>query len=183
MEEEVWKDIEGYEGRYQVSNLGNIKTLDRIVQESNGRRVHRKEKLLVKHIMYKGYERVKLYKTKDEKNTIFVHKLVASSFVLNPNNYTEINHIDGNKINNADSNLEWCSRSHNVRETYRLGLRNPNTYKGAGNKSSKLTEQDVLNIRQEYSISKVPIKQLAQKYNTCYSNINYIVNRITWSHI
>ena len=110
-EVEIWKDIPEYEGRYKVSNLGNIKKLERLVESSNGTKVLRKEKLLVKALMYKGYERVKLYKTKKEKNTIFVHKLVAITFLENPNNYKELNHKNGIKTDNRVQNLEWCSIS------------------------------------------------------------------------
>lgn len=180
---EIWKDIPKYEGRYQVSNWGNVKTLGRLVEESNGRKVFRKEKLLTKSLMYKGYEVVKLYKTKEQKNTMFVHKLVGITFLENPNNFVELNHKNGIKTDNRVKNLEWCSRSFNVKETYRLGLRNPNTYKGEGNKSSKLTEESVLKIREEYSKGGVSFSQLGKKYNIGTSNIGMIISRASWKHI
>ena len=57
-----------------------------------------------------------------KQKTVYIHRLVANNFIANPNNYNEINHIDGNKLNNNVSNLEWCTRNHNIKEAYRLNL-------------------------------------------------------------
>lgn len=98
---EVWKDIECYEGLYQVSNIGRIKSL------KNG-----KERILKPQLSYKGYYRIALYKK--GKGTIYsVHRLVAEGFIPNPNNLPIINHKDENKLNNNSKNLEWCTYSYN----------------------------------------------------------------------
>lgn len=94
---EIWKDIEGYESVYQVSNLGRVKSLQ-----------FKKEKILKKRVHPNGYELVNL-----KNKTFRVHTLVAKTFILNPNNYKEINHKDENKQNNCVDNLEWCTRKYN----------------------------------------------------------------------
>lgn len=105
---EVWKDVKGYEGRYQVSNLGNVKTLDFM-----GRGI---EINLKKSISPQGYEVAKV----GDKIQL-VHRLVAEAFIENPYNYPIVNHIDENKTNNVASNLEWCTHSYNLCYGKRLG--------------------------------------------------------------
>lgn len=99
---EIFKDIEGYKGLYQVSNLGNIKSLK-----------FRKEKTLKPKKDKDGYLMVNLYKEKKPK-TFKVHRLVAQAFIENPNNLPEVNHKDEDKTNNHVTNLEWCDRKYNI---------------------------------------------------------------------
>lgn len=103
--EEVWKDIKGYEKLYQVSNLGRVKSL-------------KTNKILKSNPTF-SYKFVGLYKNKRCK-LITIHRLVATTFIENPNNYNIINHIDGNVNNNNVSNLEWCTQKHNMQEWWRL---------------------------------------------------------------
>lgn len=103
--EEVFLDIEGYEGLYQVSNLGNVKSL------VNNKGVSR-EKILKLEICSDGYKRVMLCKNKTKKR-FKIHRLVAQSFIENPNNYPCVNHKDENKQNNVVENLEWCTAKFN----------------------------------------------------------------------
>lgn len=110
---EIWKDIEGFEGKYQISTYGNIRSFSKW-----------------KHGAYlkfgktgTGYYQVNL--VKDGRNKIVssrVHRLVASTFIPNPENLPEVNHIDGNKLNNNVDNLEWVSRSENIRHALKKGL-------------------------------------------------------------
>lgn len=104
MEREIWKDIKGYEGLYQVSNLGNVKSLCY--------RNQKKAKNLTPQITNRGYIAVMLSKKKTMK-LFLVHRLVAMAFVDNPNNYPIVNHKDENPLNNHMDNLEWCTYSHN----------------------------------------------------------------------
>ena len=120
--EEIWKDIVGYEGLYQVSNFGRVKSLDRIVYTANGiRKYHGK---ILKQILdsQKFYFLVRLSKYGIVR--IFqVHRLVAQTFIPNPENKPQVNHIDGNKKNNCLNNLEWNSRSENQQHALKNGLR------------------------------------------------------------
>lgn len=110
--EEIWKDIKGYEQLYQVSNLGRVKSLEKI--DKSGK--IRKGKLLKPaksgRGKYKVYK-VVLYNGKGEKTTYAVHRLVALTFLDNPNNLPCINHKDENPANNQLSNLEWCTVKYN----------------------------------------------------------------------
>lgn len=100
--EEAWKDIVGYEGKYQVSNLGRVKSFK-----------HRKPHIMVGSVSHDGYQLVLL--SSGGKNIgKSVHRLVAQAFLSNPNNYPVVNHKDGNKLNNIVDNLEWCTYSENI---------------------------------------------------------------------
>lgn len=106
--EEIWKDIPGFEGIYQISNAGNVKSFIRNGKYSSG------EPHLLKPGITRGYASVALWKGKSKKKTVLVHRLVAAAFVPNPNNYQEVNHKDENKLNNNADNLEWCTRAYNM---------------------------------------------------------------------
>lgn len=109
--QEIWKYIEGTNKRYMISDLGNVKTL-----------CFKEPRLLTITTQASGYKYVMLQINK--KNVNFrLHRLVAMAFVPNPNNYKEINHIDGNKANNCANNLQWCTRAYNCSYSFRvLGL-------------------------------------------------------------
>lgn len=104
---EEWRDIQEYEGLYQVSSLGRVKSLGK------GNSNNSKEKILKLDKNYKGYLQINLYKDGKLKH-YRVHRLVANAFIPNPNNYEEINHKDENKENNCVENLEWCNRQYNA---------------------------------------------------------------------
>ena len=122
---EEWKDIKNYEGLYQVSNLGNVKSLER--NKSNGKGLVKiDEKILTQNITNWGYGNVALYKNGARKHHK-VHRLVAEAFIPNPNNKEQINHIDGNKLNNNVNNLEWNTRIENMNHARINGLCGNNT--------------------------------------------------------
>lgn len=113
--EEIWKDIKGYEGLYQVSNLGRVRSLDREVYHMNMGVVRKhiyKGKELRTFLEKDGYVYLFLYKDKRSKK-YSIHRLVAENFILNSNNLPIINHKDEDKTNNIASNLEWCDYSYN----------------------------------------------------------------------
>ena len=117
---EIWKDIKGYEGLYQVSNYGRIKTLINFNSKhsySKKELKERKEKILKEHEC-NGYLRVTLSKKQKSKH-YRVHRLVAQAFIPNPENKPQINHKDNNRKNNNVNNLEWCTALYNNR--YKLG--------------------------------------------------------------
>ena len=106
---EEWKYIKGYENLYEVSTFGNV------------RRASNKKQLKPKLPKKPKYYLVILYKNSTAK-TIRIHRLVAETFIPNPENKPQVNHIDGNKLNNRVENLEWCDNSYNQKEAKRLGL-------------------------------------------------------------
>lgn len=110
---EIWRDVIGYEGLYQVSNLGRVKALPKRGHKS----------LIMKQTIKKdGYIRIQL--SKDAKSScLYVHRLVADAFLPKTPEKSEVNHIDGNKSNNALFNLEWVTRSDNTKHALKTGLR------------------------------------------------------------
>ena len=103
-EKEIWKDIEGFEGMYQISNRGNVKSLN---YNKTG-----KERILKPNKVSHGYLQVQLHQDGKAKN-YYVHRLVAAAFCDNPHGFKEVNHIDEDKTNNCADNLEFCSKSYN----------------------------------------------------------------------
>ena len=105
--EEIWKDVEGYEGLYQVSNMGRVRSLRRNI-------------ILRQRITRKGYKMVKL-STNNIRKGYYIHRLVATAFIPNPDNLPQVNHKDENKLNNCVGNLEWCDCKYN--QNYGTGTR------------------------------------------------------------
>lgn len=111
MNKEIWKDIPNFEGLYQVSNLGRVKSLEKKVW-NRYQFIKKEEKMLKYGNTPKGYYTVKLYKNSTHCNKK-IHRLVAEAFIPNPEGKPQVNHIDGNKKNNNVENLEWCSNKEN----------------------------------------------------------------------
>ncbi len=112
MQNEIWKEINGYEGYFEVSNLGNFRSKDRIIRyKSNGTRLYPGKSLKTETIV-EGYQRIVLMKEAVKKRHM-CHRLVAQEFVPNPDNKPYVNHINGNKADNRAENLEWVTQSEN----------------------------------------------------------------------
>lgn len=114
LEKEIWKPINNYEGYYEVSNLGNVRSIDRIVKNKNNTVKVIKGKQHKLTVTKSGYVSTILYKNSEQKN-YRVHRLVAEAFIPNPENLPQVNHIDENKENNCVDNLEWCTGSYNIK--------------------------------------------------------------------
>ena len=137
--QEIWKDIKGYEGLYQVSNKGNVKSLKRVYWSGIKNLTPKilKEKILNTHKAYNtDYLNVVIYKNSKPK-CWYLHRLVAETFLPNPENKRCINHIDGNKRNNNVENLEWCTYAENTEHAIKLGLRNDCNMRGIKGKLNK----------------------------------------------
>lgn len=167
--EEVWKDVIGYEGLYQVSNFGNVKSL--------GNEFSRKERFLKLSPQSKGYLTVVLQKNATRK-TVLVHRLVAEHFIYNIESKSQVNHIDGDKTHNIVSNLEWVSH----RENLDHAIKNNLTLKGEENRNSKLKDVDVIKIHSLLQ-KGVTTKELSETYSVSHSTIYGIRTNRYWKHL
>ena len=167
---EVWKDIIGYEGQYQISNYGRVRAL------LNNHREIRKRPLIRKaRINRDGYLYLNLTKNSVAR-TYKIHRLVATHFIENPENKTDVNHKDGIKTNNHFLNLEWNTKKENFNHSILIGLQNPI---GEKNWNSKLSNEDINNIRN----SCLTRKQLSKLYNVSITSINNIITYKSWKHL
>jgi hypothetical protein len=116
-----WKDIPGYEGLYQISRRGQVKSLGRKIIDNRCRVTVRKDMIKINQVDMFGYYRIQLKKDGISKN-FRIHRLIALAFIPNPSNKKCINHIDANKKNNRISNLEWCTNKENIQHAFRKSL-------------------------------------------------------------
>lgn len=161
---EEFRDIEGYDGYYQISNLGRVKNKVR-------------GKILSNHIVNTNYYMVDLYLNKVRKK-YYIHRLVASAFIPTIEGKLWVNHKNFIRLDNRLENLEWCNPSENVQHSYDNGA-NP---KGSLRRSTKLTEQQVIEIKHKL---KDRIKQyvIANEYGVSYVTISDIKREIYWKQI
>jgi hypothetical protein len=181
--EELWKDVVGYEGLYQCSNIGRVRSLDKVIHTNNQHgscSKWKKGKQLKQYDNQHGYLVAHLHNGKPK--TIAVHRIIALAFIPNTDNKSEVNHIDGDKTNNKISNLEWNTRSENQKHAFATGLNKPNDKAGEKNAMSKLTKSQVHRIR---TLAEIGYKRsiIADLFNVCWQSIDSIVTRKTWNHI
>lgn len=139
---EEWKDIEGFEGFYKISNLGNVMSMGGWCGTSKRNQMIRSTSLTKD-----GYVKVRLMRNGKDR-TSRIHRLVAEAFIPNPENKKTVNHIDGVKTNNNVVNLEWADRSEQMHHAYKLGLKTAMI--GSTNTQAKLTDEQVREIRKTY---------------------------------
>lgn len=156
---EIWKDIEDFEGLYQVSNLGRIYSIknNKILKPTNNS--------LRTNRLY-----IKLYKDKVQ-YTFIIARLVAKAFIPNPNNLATVNHIDGNATNNKVENLEWLSNADNMRHAYKTGLQKSGHHRS----TARYTEEDVIKMYELHD-SGVSSNKIAEMYNGSGRSIRRILS-------
>jgi hypothetical protein len=172
---EIFKDIEGYEGYYQISNLGKVKSLHRIVDNHSGFKKVLKEKFLNPNISKTGYYVVS-FKKNNIKKTFKVHRLIANSFIPHVKDKKFVNHINGIKTDNRIENLEWCTILENNLHARKTGLVNDS---GCNHVSSKLTEEQVVFIIK----SSLKLKDLGNMFNVDFTTIYKVKKRITYKNV
>lgn len=179
---EVWKSVKGYEGIYEVSNTGLVKSLSR--PRYCGRAGYKpritKEQLKVANIDRLGYPRISLSKDGKTKKG-YLHRLVAEAFLKPTDEKNEVNHKDGNKANNNVDNLEWCSRRENMLHSFRTGLKTAK--KGQENVTAKLKTTQVSEIKKHAREGTMSQREMAETYKVTIATINYIVNGKTWKDV
>ena len=179
---EVWKDIKDYEGHYQVSSIGRVKSLARLVESRKGVFGNKKELILKTAKNRKGYLCVKLCKVVDDLSVSkkgIIHRLVANEFLENASNKPQVNHKNGIKDDNRVGNLEWSTASENVIHSLVNNLKIPQ--KGSEHGMSKLTEKDVLEIR---AIGRTKtLKEVGNMYGVDMSLISLILLEKAWKHL
>lgn len=163
---EIWKDIIGYEGLYQISNLGRVKSLSKEYTKS-GSLSKKKEKILNPHLNKKTNYNHYLLCNNGTKLTHLLHRLVAIHFIENNENKPQVNHINGIRNDNRIENLEWCTVSENQQHKFSI-LK----YK---NHTRNLTDKDAENIILTYKNGGFTQRQLAKKFNSNLTTINRII--------
>lgn len=164
----VWRPITGYNYFYEASNIGNVRSIDRIVTDKNGVSYYRKGKELSKNLDRKGYVRVQI-----QGKWVPVHRLVAEAFIPNPENKPQVNHIDCNKQNNHVANLEWVTNKENHAHKMENGL-NDNATK-ALRVYTKSIQQKVKQYSSDgtFIMEHESLNAAARSVQTNPSNISY----------
>jgi hypothetical protein len=175
LQNEIWRDIEGYDGVYQISNLGRVQSFER---KEEFRGSHRNRKGGVFNSCKKNGYRIALLRKNHQPKTFKISRLVALHFIPNPENKPFVNHIDGDKGNDFCTNLEWVTPSENSCHARDNGLRNPPN--GSNHKNSKLNEGKVIEIRELLS-SNISIPTIAKIFAVSKGTISDIKYKNTWA--
>ena len=154
-----WQPIEGYEGKYEVSDSGNIRN-------SKGKLIG----------LYKNDQGYVLARLANPRKTVRVHRIVAKAFIQNPNSLPFVNHIDCARDNNNSSNLEWCTQWENLNHSQKLGRMQRDYWVGKRSPNANLDSKTVAQIRTEYSKGGVSWERLGVKFGVSKRTIGRIVS-------
>lgn len=171
IKQEQWKHVVGYEGFYEISNIGRVKRLPRLS--------HQIATIVNPILTPYGYFICSLGKNKKHRN-YFIHRLVAIAFIENPRNCSDVNHLDGDRKNYKLENLEWCTRGENHKHAFRTGLRHQN---GDKNQSRKLNSRHVKEIVSRYTPNVYTREMICQDYHIDISTVRDILNGESWSTV
>lgn len=170
---EIWKAISSLDNKYEVSNLGRVRS-------AHGRNKGKILRLYKRYPSNISYDFVEVHPNK--KRVIKrVHRLVAEAFCENPNNYQIVMHLDNNIRNNCANNLQWGTLKMNSQQMIKEGRGNKS--KGSDHYLSKLTESQVVEIRKKYIPRKYTLQQLAKEYNVSFSLIGHVIKNRNWKHV
>ena len=181
---EEWREINGYNGLYLISNLGRVKAIS--IRKLRGRFYHTQpEKILKQNNKKSGYLHLML-SMNDHRKEYSLHRLVATTFIDNPENKPTVNHIDANKKNNCAINLEWNTVKENTNHAFSNGL--IPICKGESHYNAKLSADNVLEIRRMYSSEPLPYPKgfqriIAEKFNINSKLVWKVVHRKKWKSI
>lgn len=167
---EEWKDIEGFDGYYQVSNLGSVKNKHGLIMKQATAR--------------NGYKHLMLKYGKPESPNRLVHRLVAQAFLPNKKNKSDVNHINSNRRDNRVCNLEWVTRSENILHSYNKNNKKTNSIaiRGGNNPNALLTIDKVREIKKRIA-SGESLKVLSKDFDCSYSNIKNIKSGKCWGYV
>lgn len=182
---EEWKPVVGYEGLYEVSSLGNVRSLDRIITSIiNGKEVRSRRKgRMLKPSLSHGYLHINLRKINTKPKTCRVHRLVAEAFHGPPTGKRNIvNHENGVKTDNRPENLKWTTHSENIQHAYDTKLIKKRK-NGVDNPACTLSESDVLSIVEDLDYSDLTLEDIAFKFNTTITIVGYINIGRSWDHL
>lgn len=176
---ELWKPIEGFPG-YEISNMGLIKSLKRIIERNNGKSLPLPERLLKPTIHKDGYHLIHLRRENKTCPKLISIIVIQHFGKPKPSTKHECNHKDGDKSNNWDNNLEWMTPQENVQHAHATGLIQ---IKGENHPGSKLTEKEVKKIRSLYATGKYTYIKISKIFGISPINIGNIIRNETWRHI
>ncbi len=172
---EHWKNIDGYKGVYQVSNLGRVKRVSftqKILSRWGSYYTYTHKEIIKKPQKWGRYFYISLRLQGRKQSTYWISRLVAKAFIKNPHNNPCVNHVDGNPSNNCCSNLEWVTYSENTTHAYKLGLMKM-PY-GEKSPAAKLSRKQVITIKQYLKKKTLTQNEIAKKFKIDQSTVSLI---------
>ncbi|MDH1824611.1 NUMOD4 domain-containing protein [Delftia tsuruhatensis] len=177
--QEIWKPVAGFEDQYEVSNLGSVRTIGRFVAARGDSKRWLPTRLMRSHVTYRGYAQL-MFKVGRKNIHQLVHRLVAIAFVSGRDQGPQVNHIDGNKLNNRADNLEWCTSAENCSHA-----RAENLYeqaRGERGANAKLTNTEVLVIRSRLALGETHTA-ISKDYAVSRTVITRIASGARWNSV
>ena len=172
---ELWKPVEGWPS-YEVSNLGRVRSIDRMVPNGGGRHLQIEGRVLTPSPNTLGYLVVSLRQGKKVHATPRVHRLVAQAFVPNPDSKPYVNHIDCNPGNARADNLEWCTQAENLAYANSLGRMRWGNQKGRRSPNSSLSDDEVRHLRGRYASGGVSLAAIGEQFGISKRSAGRVVH-------